>query len=82
VSDRTACGECGAALPRGGGRLAIWGMNPLVRISSCCLLCAACWASFQERGPGPNAWNQSQGDARAAQMKRDDAPLVRPIVRM
>lgn len=82
MSDRSQCGECGAALPRGGGRLAIWGMNPLIHSSSCCLLCAACWASFQECGPGPNAWNQSQGDARAAQMKRDDAPLVRPIVRM
>lgn len=76
MSDRAHCGECGAALPRGGGRLAIFATHPLVRGSSCCLLCALCWSGFQERGPGPNAWHQSQADATATRNKRDNRPLV------
>jgi hypothetical protein len=75
MSDRTRCEECQEAFktrgPEDGKRLAIWAVG-LSGHSTAALLCAGCYARFQELGSGgiPNAYGQSQGDANVARMRR------------
>jgi hypothetical protein len=81
MSDRI-CGNCGAPLvdnDRGG--LIIWASSP--RGLTSCHLCSSCNERYENNGMAPvsNAWRQGGAQAHAAQIERDNAPLVRPIGR-
>jgi hypothetical protein len=75
VSDRTCCENCQEAFktrgPEDGKRLAIFAVG-MSGHNTACLLCAGCWARFQELGSCgiPNAAGLAGSDATAARMGR------------
>jgi hypothetical protein len=75
VSDRTRCEECNSAFttrgPEDGKRLAIFAVG-MSGHNTACLLCAGCWARFEELGSGgiPNAAGLAGSDANAARMRQ------------